>query len=524
MNTPATSTGGAPAPYGDIDSTLGIFREIHRDPNSYVALGRKRVLDGEWENIAQERVGDFHEMFPGIAHFLLYDAFWSANGFWTTKTRRDAATGAVFPELNPISGRPDVRKDAKALRRLNACYVDIDSGRPTSDEEGGRLHYRAVLYRVGVLADLGLIPQPSIMARSGRGVYLLWLLNHERLPDESPRAFPPEIGLYKRINKALGWIVKQAGLPTDKNAHDAVRVLRIHGSINSKAPDVPVHYTLQYLQGGKIPRYTLNELAKAMNQPGECGELPAELNPNLPGPRARGTQKKGSRPKGINGLHAIGRLRAEALICLSNYRGGFLKAGKAYPDGHISRGRFTALRLYAIALRKSGLDRAAVLDAVAALAQTTRPPMGTESDDQTPEEIVRDVFPPNEVEHYRDSTLASILGITPDLARELDLRALLPAEVREERKAAKPSRKQIKAAMVEWSREYLKGRGSIGCRLLLKALVNAGFPIKESNQETANQILKIIRGNEAPRAKPGRPRKADSNQATLLPGYEGMKV
>ena len=507
-----------------MDGTLGIFREIHRDPNSYVALGRKRVLDGEWENIAQERVGDFHEMFPGIAHFLLYDSFWSANGFWTTKTRRDAATGAVFPELNPISGRPDVRKDAKALRRLNACYVDIDSGRATSDEEGGRLHYRAVLYRVGVLADLGLIPQPSIMARSGRGVYLLWLLNHERIPSESPRAFAPEIGLYKRINKALGWIVKQAGLPVDK-IHDAARVFRIHSSINSKAPDVPVFYTVQYLEGGKVPRYTLKELAAALNQPGQCGELPEALNPNLPAQRVRSTKEKGSRPACIKGLHELGRRRAESIVCLSNYRGGFLKAGKAYPDGHISQGRFKALSNYALSLRQSGLDRAAVLDAVAAMAQTTRPPMGTESDDQTPEQIVRAVFPPNEPPRIRDSTLASMFGVTPDMARELELNALLPDEVREERKAAKPSRKKIKAAMVEWSREYLKGRGSIGCRLLLKALVNAGFPIAEYNQETANQILKTIRGNEAPRAKPGRPRKAESNQAAALPlEFEGAKT
>ena len=523
MNTPATSTGGAPAPYGDIDETLAVFNEIHRDPESFVALQRKR--DGKWEPIAQERVGDFREMFPEIMHFLVHDSYWSPNGYFAAKTRKDPATGALFPVLNPISGRPEVRRDEKALRRLNACFVDIDSGRDEGDEVGARLHYREVLYRVGVLADLRLIPHPSIMARSGRGVYLLWLLNHARLPDESPRGFDREIGQYKRINKALGWIVKQAGLPADKRAHDAARVLRIHGSINSKAPDVPVAYTLQYLESGKIPRYTLDELAAAIGQPGQCGELPAALNPNTPAPKVRSTKEKGSRPSGIKGLNEIGRRRAASIVRLSNYRGGFLKAGKAYPDGHISQGRFKALSNYALSLRQSGLDRAAVLDAVAAMAQTTRPPMGTESDDQTPEQIVRAVFPPNEPPRIRDSTLASMFGVTPDMARELELNALLPDEVREERKAAKPSRKKIKAAMVEWSREYLKGRGSIGCRLLLKALVNAGFPIAEYNQETANQILKTIRGKEAPRAKPGRPRKAESEQAAALPlEFEGVKT
>ena len=130
--------------------------------------------------------------------------------------------------------------------------------------------------------------------------------------------------------------------------------------------------------------------------------------------------------------------RAEDLLRLEQYRGGFRKRGQAYDDGSISTGRRLALTLYCLFLRGSGLDQAAALPAVLDMARNARPPLGDLDDDQQPEDILKAVYEPGGTKRWPTEKLCSILKITPDLARRLDLKTIVPKEVREERKAAMP--------------------------------------------------------------------------------------
>lgn len=68
------------------------------------------------------------------------------------------------------------------------------------------------------------IPRPNLIIDSGRGLYLIWLLNS--VPS---KALP----LWKAIEEYLYGVLKPFG--ADRQALDPTRVLRIPGSINSKS-------------------------------------------------------------------------------------------------------------------------------------------------------------------------------------------------------------------------------------------------------------------------------------------------
>jgi len=145
------------------------------------------------------------------------------------------------------------------LKRFNACWVDVDS-------------YRMGLSGLDAWKCLQAedwfhehhIPEPSQVISSGRGLYLIWLL------DGSPDAF-------KRIRwvweKVQGRLCAELGeLGADAASKNGSRVLRPVGSVNGKV-DIPV----ELLHDTGV-EYTLGELAYAVGV-----EIPPEH-----GPRKRG--------------------------------------------------------------------------------------------------------------------------------------------------------------------------------------------------------------------------------------------
>ena len=71
------------------------------------------------------------------------------------------------------------------------------------------------------------IPRPNLIIDSGRGLYLIWLLNS--VPS---KALP----LWKSIEEYLYSVLKPFG--ADRQALDPTRVLRVPGSINSKSKTI----------------------------------------------------------------------------------------------------------------------------------------------------------------------------------------------------------------------------------------------------------------------------------------------
>ncbi|CAI3207566.1 LuxR C-terminal-related transcriptional regulator [Clostridium neonatale] len=129
-----------------------------------------------------------------------------------------------------------------SLRYLNALYVDID-------------YYKFNLRKDSVLFFLEndyfnqSIPTPSLIVDSGRGLYLIWLI--ERVPS---KAFT----LWKAMQDYLYNQLKDFG--ADRGALDAARVLRVIGSYNTKSNSNvsvieynDVRYSLKYLKEEYLP-------------------------------------------------------------------------------------------------------------------------------------------------------------------------------------------------------------------------------------------------------------------------------
>lgn len=130
-----------------------------------------------------------------------------------------------------------------SLRYLNALYVDIDCYK-------FNLRKESVLFFLEEDYFNKSIPVPSLIVDSGRGLYLIWLI--ESVPS---KAFT----LWKAMQDYLYNQLKDFG--ADRAALDAARVLRVIGSYNTKSNSNvsvieynDVRYSLKYLKDEYLPK------------------------------------------------------------------------------------------------------------------------------------------------------------------------------------------------------------------------------------------------------------------------------
>ena len=487
----------------DVESILA----IHRDPGGYVGFVRKPDpnapprLDKEgrpyqFENLFSVRVQDLREMFPAVSEWLTHDSYMTVHAYYRTA-----------PWKNKLTGRPDVWREEKHLLSLTACYVDVDSGRPESEEPGGALSWRQAQHELEFLADSGVIPQPSIMARSGRGVYAFWLLRDDKDPHKLPHAWPEKIELYKACNRALNERLRNHKLPADTRAIDAARVLRVPGSIHRTALR-RVHYVIQADENGRGFVYTLPELATFLELPAPGGGLPEHTRAHALPVQYRKVKAPGSSPLRSYGALKLNALRAQDLLTLQAHRGGFLKRGMKYPDGSTSPGRRFTLTLYANFLRGSKTDPAAALQALREMAENMRPRYGSDGPDKDPpvEHILEAEYSGKARRRWSNKKLCALLGVTAELAEELDLKTILPDEVKLKRDQARPHQGELIQARRDFVRQYIEKCGVPTARGLARVLHAAGYADSDANQETANQDLNAL-GYVITRSRGGRPRR-----------------
>jgi len=483
----------------DVESILA----IHRDPGGYIGFVRKPDPTAQprldrhgkpytWENLFSICADDLRSVFPSLAHWLTLDAYMTVHAYHRA---------APYP--NKLTGLPDVWRKEKHLRSLTACYADIDCGRPESDEPGAALTWRQAQHQAEHLADTGVIPQPSIMARSGRGVYLFWLLRDERDPDKLPHAWPEKIELYKSCNRALNERLRAHALPADPAAIDAARVLRVPGSIHRKAL-ARVRYVIQLDDHGRGFVYTLPELAAALDLQALDGDLPDQTRRLARPAQYRKVRTPGAAPLRSHGAQALNALRAQDLLTLQAHRGGFLKRGMKYPDGSTSPGRRFTLTLYANFLHGSKLDQAASIEAVRCMAANMRPPYPDEPGDQTPQALVEEEYSTGSRLRWKNEKLCALLGVSPALAMELDLRTIRPRGVALDADQARPHQADVIQARRDFVRQYVEAHGVPTARRLARVLHARGFI--GANHQTANQDLNALTFVST-RSRGGRPRK-----------------
>ena len=103
------------------------------------------------------------------------------------------------------------------LKELKAQFIDLDIYKTGFTKEQIIMHLEADYFNKS-------IPRPNLIIDSGRGLYLIWLLNS--VPS---KALP----LWKAIEEYLCSVLKPFG--ADRQALDPTRILRVPGSINSKS-------------------------------------------------------------------------------------------------------------------------------------------------------------------------------------------------------------------------------------------------------------------------------------------------
>lgn len=487
----------------DVDPILW----LHRDPSGYVGFVRKPDpaapprLDRKgkpyaWDNLAMFRADELRQMFPAIQEYLAQDSYFTVHSFYRPQLWR-----------SKITGQPDVRRKESNALWLTACYADIDCGRPESDDPLARMDWLQALVRAEAAMENGVIPQASIMARSGRGIYMFWMLRDPKDPTKLPHAWPEAIDAYKLVNKAIqARLHAQAQLPVDLVAFDVARVLRNPGTMHSKSGKRATYWLRGDRRGGFV--YTLQELSEALGLPALNGDLPDATRELARPPKFRKVKNPGSAPLRSEGTRQSNALRAEALRVIEQHRGGFVKRGMKYADNTVSPGRRFILTLYANFLHGSGAEEAAALQALRSMAANMRPPWPDPEDpaDTTPEEIVSAEYATKRRHRWKDSKLCGLLGVSADLARDLDLKAILPDEVRRERDQDRPHQADVIQARRDFVRQYIEAHGSITARRLARVLHTAGFITSAANQETANQDLNAL-GYVVTRSRGGRPRR-----------------
>lgn len=137
------------------------------------------------------------------------------------------------------------------LKELKAQFIDLDIYKTGFTKTQIIMHLETDYFNKS-------IPRPNLIIDSGRGLYLIWLLNS--VPS---KALP----LWKAVEEYLYSVLKPFG--ADRQALDPTRVLRVPGSINSKSKttvsiidEYDYIYDLREIQNEYLPELKPKEKKK----------------------------------------------------------------------------------------------------------------------------------------------------------------------------------------------------------------------------------------------------------------------
>jgi hypothetical protein len=279
------------------------------------------VKDGEdWHRVCAVRASDLERTYPSLRDKLLRNSYVSLNAAYRMSKGSRKAVG--WSDHN-----------TGTLRYLCACYCDIDYYKV------GLAYEEAIAAVRGRVAD-GALPAVSAVVRSGRGLWLLWLLRDEHDPASAHLGayqdnWRNHLQLHGRINQAIVRHLSDIG--SDPVATDAARYIRLPGSFRN---DTEEYVEWHWAGNDKIPTYTLRELGDrfGVNQPAVRSS-------------AKHVGTAGKCPLRRAGYDAANRGRLKALRKLQELRGGFTEGHR-----HVA-GFMLAANLYWVGYSRSAASR-----------------------------------------------------------------------------------------------------------------------------------------------------------------------
>jgi len=279
---------------------------LHRGHDGTVGFATKRGAD--WNPLFSIPASELNEVFPEfIAPIVDEDGYFTINGMMPAHAIKEPPSAKRLRSLlgkdyqPPKTARYPVVQN-NALRYLTACFLDFDFYN-LPDMTLGRA--------IGVIIDAqieGLIPPPSMMIDSGRGLWSLWILRDDQNPRMPVRQDSKAVGAFTRIQRELGR--RLTSIEPDFNAMDCSRWMRVPGSSNTKeTPHKPVRWWVQGNEGGPIT-YELNELAAML------GTKPYTLPDQVK--RSVSPEEREKKQRGYRALH---QGRVDKMLMLLEVRG-----------------------------------------------------------------------------------------------------------------------------------------------------------------------------------------------------------
>jgi hypothetical protein len=452
---------------------------IHRGHDGFITFHRKEK-DGAFKNLFAIRAAEIEAYFPQVLNELLTDSYFSLNGYWGIDRRKGVAE---FPE--PYKHR--VRRLRENLRCLTSCYVDLDCykrGISTGTAIG----------MVIDLQDAGRLPPASLLMRSGRGVWCVWMLRDRQFPDSPQRAFHDQLATWYAVQREFG--VRTAEIGYDAASSDAARVTRVPGSVHSQS-QLPVSYWFQTSANGSPYVYTLAELMASL---GIVSKRPSRLVIK----HERKVARAGC-ARSLRGWNARWIKARRQFLQLWNMRGTFAEGT-----------RNSALFVYAVILHFQRLERDVIADELWRLfADLQQPPKAAQPYMRGElHAVFRSTTTPKRYNGgIRNQTIADLLRVTPEEAAHLE--SWPAASVFRALPVVKQTqRERARLRLLELNR-LLNQRGDVPTLAFLRAcLVEVGLDATE--RTIANDLARL--GVTNPRSRTRRRSRLPETHVQLFPG------
>jgi hypothetical protein len=408
--------------YPKPSSNEQVLRTILGDCEGYVIFTQKK--NDTWRQIGALPVKQAERIYEILGTDKLTDVYFTINSFYRVGREMGNGLRWVYRKMkNKKTGKdmPGSRQECN-LQDLRCLYVDMDIYR-----HGKAINWRDATALVQKMADKGIIPHPTVFANSGRGAYALWTIK----PHESKSW---DVSNYKAINKALQKEFQAYSILLQPDeVFDGSRVLRLPGSINSKAPDNPVAYVMQYSSDGKTYEYTLEDVATRMSVPLIAKKPPTAAPATMttltttptPARKAKYAPRAYACPPvnkqlseaGKRGMEQLGKRRMKELLEIINYKGVF--------QGF----RYKTLFILGSTARIAKIDKEAATSLLSDLSQTFTPRYpGTDANDVSVCSIVEAAYK-GKITKHAGHGLAKFFNLTTDECRHLVLRTIFTEEI-----------------------------------------------------------------------------------------------